>query len=406
MRHRNLALSLLSFGLLAVACTSSTSTGTPDVDGGASTPDGGGATPDGGSTTDDGGADPDAGEPQSLDFAPTNLGDVDLSGPLADIVLEGCGEQIRAVDQESSRLACIGPNDADKPYRFTTITQPDGTKLHVFVVRSLRIPSGITTEITQGEDPIAIVALDKIEIDGTLSVSSIASAGGYAAPNDVQNGNGPGGGKVATSGAGDGGGGYCGKGGNGPGTGGGVGGVAYGTTELSPLLGGSSGGGSFAGRGGGAIQLVAKNLIRISTGGSINMGGRGSDTGGAGSGGAILLEANEVVVAGKIAANGGGGGAGTGPNDGKDGQLDSTPTPEGTGDERGGGGGKGGAGTEIDGQPGALNSDYPDGSFAGNGGGGAGRIRINTRSGAATVSGLVSPALSSSCATQGKLGAL
>ena len=336
-----------------------------------------------------------------LGFIPTNLGSVDLSGPLADIVLQDCGEQIRT--GESGRLACIDPNDAEKLFRFTTITQPDGTKVKVFVVNSLRVPAGVASEITIGDDPVAIIALDKIEIEGAISVSSIATAGGFKAPSGEQNGNGPGGGKVATTGAGDGGGAYCGAGGAGPGAGGGGGGAPYGNPEISPLLGGSSGANNFAGNGGGALQLVARNLVRISSGGSINMGGRGSDTGGAGSGGAILIEAAEVVVAGKLAANGGGGGAGTGPNDGKDGQLDSQPTPEGTGSSEGGGGGKGGAGTSIDGQPGVVNTTYANGDFAGNGGGGAGRIRINSRSGSAAISGLVSPALTTACATQGTL---
>jgi len=38
---------------------------------------------------------------------------------------------------------------------------------------------------------------------------------------------------------------------------------------------------------------------------------------------------------------------------------------------------------------------------SGGGGGGAGRIRINTKSSQATVSGVVSPATSTPCVTQG-----
>lgn len=392
MRLLPLSLSLSAILALTIGCTTSSD----------STSDGGVA--DGGGAVDAGPGDADAGPTRGdLGFVPTNLASVDLSGPLADIVMQDCGEQIRA--GETGRLACIDPNDPDKPYHYTTVSQPDGTKIHVFVVNSLRVPSGVVSEITVGDDPVAIIALDKIEIEGAIAVGSTATAGGYKAPDGPQNGNGPGAGKAATTGSGDGGGGYCGKGGAGPGANGGAGGQPYGSPLLSPLLGGSSGGGAFAAHGGGALQLVAKNLIRVSPGGSINMGGRGSDQGGAGSGGAILLESSEVVIAGKIAANGGGGGAGTGPNDGQDGQLDSTPTAEGTGDaSKGGGGGKGGAGSTVDGAPGVLNSDNADGSFAGNGGGGVGRIRINTRTGAATISGLVSPDLTTACATQGLIG--
>jgi hypothetical protein len=385
------SLPALASVMLAAACTV-TSESTPCPTGSdAGMP----VATDGGTT--------DASTPSLLGFVPTNLASVDLTGPLADIVMQDCGEQIRA--GETGRLSCIDPNDPDKPYRFTTLTQADGTKLKVFVVKSLRVPAGVTSQIVAGDDPVAIIALDSIEIEGAVSVGTTATSGGFKAPEGAQNGNGPGGGRVATTGAGDGGGGYCGKGGDGPGAGGGKGGLAYGNAELKPLLAGSSGGGQFGGHGGGALQLVAKNMIRIATGGSINMGGRGSDQGGAGSGGAILLEATEVVVAGKLAANGGGGGAGTGPNDGLDGQLDSTPTAEGTGDANGGSGGKGGAGSSVDGQPGMLNATYPDGDFAGNGGGGAGRIRINTKTGAATITGLVSPALTSACATQGTVEA-
>jgi hypothetical protein len=44
-----------------------------------------------------------------------------------------------------------------------------------------------------------------------------------------------------------------------------------------------------------------------------------------------------------------------------------------------------------------------DGSLAG-GGGGAGRIRINTASGSATITGIVSPDPTTSCVSQGKIG--
>jgi hypothetical protein len=39
----------------------------------------------------------------------------------------------------------------------------------------------------------------------------------------------------------------------------------------------------------------------------------------------------------------------------------------------------------------------------GAGGGGAGRVRINTTSGAATISGMISPATTTSCVSQGAL---
>lgn len=383
MRIVNVAALMLAVLGAQAGCASSTDTPAPSGDAGAGVADGGA----------DGGA--------GLGFVPSNVDSVDLSGTLGDIVLNDCGAQIRA--GETGRLACIDPADRDTPFRYTEITQADGTKLKVFVVKSLRIPSGVAARVVASVDPIAIVALDTIEIEGSLLVEP-GLAGGFAAPNADAVGNGPGGGKNASGGGqGDGGGGYCGKGGSGGGAGAGGGGATYGNAQLSPLLPGSSGAGQFAAPGGGALQLVAKNMIRVGPGGSINVGGGGSDQGGAGAGGALLLEAPSVQIAGKIAANGGGGGAGTGSLDGKDGQLDDLPTSAGAGDARGGGGGAGGAGASVDGQAGVGNSDYPDGNFAGNGGGGAGRIRINTTSGAAAVTGLVSPSLAGTCGTQGTL---
>jgi uncharacterized membrane protein len=60
-------------------------------------------------------------------------------------------------------------------------------------------------------------------------------------------------------------------------------------------------------------------------------------------------------------------------------------------------GGDGSAGATILGTGGAFTA----GNAAGAGGGGAGRIRINTKSDTATLSGTISPATSTACATQG-----
>ena len=60
-------------------------------------------------------------------------------------------------------------------------------------------------------------------------------------------------------------------------------------------------------------------------------------------------------------------------------------------------GGSGSAAASVNGMAGAFTA----GNAAGGGGGGAGRIRINTSSGQATLSGTLSPAASTACATQG-----
>jgi hypothetical protein len=61
-------------------------------------------------------------------------------------------------------------------------------------------------------------------------------------------------------------------------------------------------------------------------------------------------------------------------------------------------GGAGSAGATVDGVAGGVSStDF------GGGGGGAGRIRVNSTSGAAIVTGVVSPSLTTACATQGMI---
>jgi len=155
---------------------------------------------------------------------------------------------------------------------------------------------------------------------------------------------------------------------------------------------------SFGGGGGGALQLVSRTGIDItSTGGApalINVGGGGgggdylgqdpfpSFNGGGGSGGAILLEAPSVTVTGPgaaLAANGGGGGGGCRAT-GNDGRDDSTPAKGGIcAGPTLGSGGAGGA---------ALDTPHPgwsiggaDNARGGGGGGSVGRIRVNTADG-------------------------
>lgn len=170
--------------------------------------------------------------------------------------------------------------------------------------------------------------------------------------------------------------------------------------SLVPLDGGSGGelggNGGDGGGGGGALQISARELIRIRPAGAGvtpgiwaggaggEGGGIGNGGGGGGSGGAILLEAPVVDVrSGAIlAANGGGGGEGDGSGSGQDGLLANAPA--------GGGGGtvvrhggKGGFGTTAP-EPG----DGP-GDGTGGGGGGAGIIRVNANS--ASLGGVSSP---------------
>jgi hypothetical protein len=347
-----------------------------------------------------------------LPFTPSNLGlsGIDLSKIDDEDVSTNC--QIRT--GESTAQDCFN-NVGDG-----VVLQSDGTKLHVIVLKSLRVEpqAHITVASIQGNLPLAIVTLGDFTLLGTIdahAVGNAAAAGGFTAQND-QKGSGPGGGAGATGvpltpGIGAGGGSYCGQGGQGAVEMGATGPAAakaasYGTPELVPLVGGSSGGGGAVGggAGGGGLQLVAGGTFSMGAGSYVNVGGgagpqggtTGQDAGGGGSGGALLIEATNVKVAGTLAANGGGGGGSQ--NDGRDATADATPAAGGPGASAGG---PGAAGGTIDGA--SAMASTMSGS-AGAGGGGAGRVRINSSSGQADLTGAtISPAATTSCFTQGTI---
>ncbi len=404
--------SLLAFGAAQSACTITTTNATDD----------GGVTPpvdtDSGTvdTTDSGNG--DSATASLLGFTASNLGaafaELDPTA-LQDVSVATTMQLASDVDQSTS----LGTG-AGVVYR--AVTQSDGTMIGVYLARSWTFAAAAKVHVT-GAYPIAFVAFDTIEIDGALDASSAGAVpgAGAGAPTTTGVGAGRGGDGTTADGAAAAGGSFCGAGGAGgkytaaatPALG-----TAYGAGTLVPLVAGASGGvGSQpAGAGGGAIQLVAKNSITISSTGVLAAnGGGGGPSGGVasgavaigsagGSGGAILLEAPTVSVTGVLAANGGGGGGNSG-SAGQDGQNTATPaTGTGTGT---GLGGNGSGGAVVDGTTGGAGSGA---SGTGNdiapagGGGGAGRIRINTTTGAATVTNAVlSPASGSVCLTQGTL---
>jgi hypothetical protein len=345
----------------------------------------------------------------ALGFNPSNaglmgedasvVGDVVISGPDCDI------------HSEQGRWDCVDPGRY--VHRFAIL--PSGWKYSVFVVKSLRIEaSGVVA--TREAAPVIVIALQDIELLGSIHVVP-GTSGGPINDQARTPGNGPGGGLPGGERGAGGGASFCGKGGAGavkPGATAGIVASPYGVAELKPLTGGSSGGtGAFAqgGAGGGAIQLVAGRTFRLGPGAFVSAGGGGGLAGGGttempgggGSGGAILIEANTVTIAGMLAANGGGGGQGSGTA-GEDGRADAEPAAGGgTGDGGAvaGRGGFGGAAESIDGMAGSVEGDDNPGA----GGGGVGRIRINTRSGAADVTaGTLSPAPNTPCVTFGALG--
>jgi hypothetical protein len=302
-----------------------------------------------------------------------------------------------------------------------TATQSDGSTIQIYAANSWKVePTGILH--IDDKTPVVLVAFDTITVLGRIDASATSMttvAGGFAG---AAAGPGVGGagveGSMGSYGTGAGGASYCGLGGAGgqaTAASGGPG-KTYGSPTLIPLMGGSAGGVGdlFSGAGGGAIQLVAGTSISVGAPGIISAGGGGGyDGSGAGdyaasaggSGGALLLEAPAVTVEGLLEANGGGGGGGL---DGPSIASDATPASiaaAGGAPGTTGVGGAGSAGTTVNGGDGAV-GDPPTGpgdTAPGAGGGGAGYIRINTSSASATLSGTLSPAVGSTCVSQGTI---
>jgi hypothetical protein len=249
-----------------------------------------------------------------------------------------------------------------------------------------------------GALPVIIVSDTDITVGGTITAPPTnMSQGACHIPVAATGG---------TDGAGGGGGGYGGTGGNGgagastPST---AGAAAIGMQSLEPLMLGCPGGkgadgsngaiGGRAGYGGGALELSAQGLLRIS--GLITMNGEGgaggqlvaagpsisAGGGGGGTGGSILLEASAVTIPSGGGACAIGGGGGQGGNDSALNNGTAGQTAQGCSPALGGGdpnmigtGGKGGALT-------SATSGIAGAGGAGGGGGGGGsegRIRVHS----------------------------
>jgi hypothetical protein len=406
----------------AAACSTSSEGGTPNCE--SNGPNGDAGVPGkphddaGAPGKDSGHAGPDAGGPITHDgatkdaaagatFRPSNLpnGAIELGD--AEVIGDAVINHDCFLDTSDGTLACSGTID-HFDYAFKMIDQPDGGQVGLFVVKSLRVAQAAQLRVIGGS-PAVVYALDTIKIDGLVTgVASDQPAGGFE-QEQTGHGGGPGGGDGLLNYNAAGGGSYCGVGGKGgPGSGGpaNAGGKTYGNPQIVPLIAGSSGGGgsgatlsTSGGTGGAGLELIAGRSISISLGGVINVGGRGGDANGGagGSGGAIILEAPTVTVRGTLAANGGGGALFNGGSSGQTG-LPSATAAQGSAQTAGiGSAGKTANGGDGSTEAGSANS-------AGGGGGGAGRIRINTESGSADITGAtISPDPSTGCATQGKL---
>jgi hypothetical protein len=383
---------------------------------------------DASSASQDGGLEdaPIAIEAASGDAAPgdTALPDAEEAGaPLpfqpSNVTFASIDAQVAMAQAESVTTSCTVATTMSDPgggdcfqSPIVAVTQPDGSSVNLVVVQSLTVAAGAVVRVT-GEVPLVLVALGDITLSGTIDAHSallnVGPGGGPPAASDAV-GMGTGGGS-AGSGAdaiGGSGGSFCGLGGYGGGaTAAATPAMPYGNADDRPLAGGSSGGGGDvgSGAGGGAVQIVSAGTITVATGGAINTGGEGGpigglaadqNAGGGGSGGAILLEATTVVVAGNLAANGGGGGGDYANPDGADATADATPAAGGAGGTDDAAGGDGSAGSTPSGGAGTAGTG---GLNSGGGGGGAGRIRINTSTGTASITGVLSPSQMTACAT-------
>ncbi len=282
-----------------------------------------------------------------------------------------------------------------------------GVETCVLTGTTVTMPSGGTFRAI-GARPLVIVASQMVDIVGNVNVSSLrgqgngagASTSGCNPPAAAENDAGGGGGGAGGS--------FGGRGGSG-GIGdtndnGGQSGTGSGTTSLvaptapTKIRGGCPGGDGGDGDGvrgpggtaGGAIYIIAGELIRVSgVVAAAGMGGGNGDNssggGGGGSGGFIGLDAPTIEIVGAVAANGGGGGegAGFGPgNPGANGTTNAMRAAGGNGNMNGGDGGAGSGGGTMTGD---LGGDDVGGG--GGGGGGGGYIYVKgTLSGAGTIS--------------------
>jgi hypothetical protein len=343
-----------------------------------------------------------------IGFQPSNLALKDIEGATA----SAQAEHVTASCKVETDLTA--PSTDCFQSTISAVQQSDGSTVNLVVVKSLTVDAAVTITV-EGPAPFALVSLGDLTLSGTIDAHSAllmqGPGGGIQAKSNAV-GVGPLDAPTPYTGAPAGAGGsYCGRGG----TAAGGTGIAsqYGSIDVRPLLGGASGGSGAvgSGAGGGAVQLVSSGTLTIAAGGAINVGGEGGpisglatgqNAGGGGSGGSIILEATTVAVAGNVAANGGGGGGSYSGATAGDGTADAVPAPAGEGDANdGAAGGAGGAGATVDGLPGLTGTTLNPGG----GGGGVGRIRINTSSGAATTSGVISPATSTLCAIVGKVRA-
>ena len=141
-----------------------------------SSPSNGSSSSGGGVTDNDAGSTP---VPASLPFKASNvkLDGVDAS-KLGDVVI---AQASCSIDTESKLIGCID-NDL---VQYVVVDQPGAGKIGVYVAKSVRIEPNAGLR-TKGTYALAIVALDSLDVQGTIDASAesdYASAGGFRVPN-------------------------------------------------------------------------------------------------------------------------------------------------------------------------------------------------------------------------------
>jgi hypothetical protein len=316
--------------------------------------------------------------------------------------------------------------DTDDDPRCLDVDQPSGgDRLCVVFASAITLPAGVTVSVT-GDAPLALVSAGALTIDGVLDAGSTSGRDGpnsdpggcsafATAPENDAGGAGGGAGASFGGAGGDGGVGDTDQSFGSPGNGAAG---THGAALASPAVvrggctgqtggdeqgtGGNNGQGGDGGRGGGAVWLVARGQVTVSASGAVlayGEGGEGGESqsggGGGGSGGLVRVGAPTITIAGTIAATGGGGGGGGANISGND--VNGSDGGDGQPSGAGGSGGQGATQTVTLGGNGGNGGGTPgDGTVggsvicgAGGGGGGSGFVVL---SGAATVSGTVSPA--------------
>ncbi len=324
----------------------------------------------------------------SFPYPPANFVESQVPTPPSGEVLLDCGTSV--IDTGVSGAPTFSNWCGEPLPGVATLSQPGGADAVLLSFTRLTVAVNGGLRVT-GARPAIIAALGDVTLAGPVEVlagaSDCADGGfGLSGEEGLTNGGG-GGGSFATAG---------GRGGTGSPTlgtngSGGDPGLVNGSPALVPLRGGCPGalgarsGAPRRAAGGGALQISAAGALVISAavtapgqGGPLANNGTGGN--GAGSGGALALEAVQLTMSppAALTAHGGGGGEGGGPlvngNAGSPGTADGGAAPGGDdGALTGGAGGTGAtqaqaAGSGADGTAGSGNG--------GGGGGGLGRIRL------------------------------